>query len=287
MQDSDVPIRLPIPFGQSAGGAFIRTIPTASQIGVTPGAASLTDGFPPLTATPIGAGGVPPSVKDMNGILYEVSGWSRWVAAGGPIFWEAAFSAAIGGYPKSAIVASPVTFGTYWLSTVENNVTNPDAGGAGWNATWPVEAQLADIITGTVRNAYLSPKSFRDARATGAEVLAGLDNTKYVTPAALSTAFPAGIAGVYRLPGGKIMQEGFVLNSGGEGGYTTPFNTPFPNAVRSVQVTPVINFAAINTDWAIDWQFNTTSLTTLGYFINRINDVGTALKGVSWLAFGS
>jgi len=134
MQASDVPLKLPIPFANGAGGAYIRTIPVASQIGITDGAASLTDGFPPLTATPVGAGGVPPSIEDMNGILEEISAWSRWQAAGGPVTYDAAFQAAIGGYPRGAMVMSTVTFGKLYLSTADNNTTNPDAGGAGWSS---------------------------------------------------------------------------------------------------------------------------------------------------------
>ena len=42
------PVPFAVPFGASAGAGYIRTIPVASQISITPGAASLTDGFVPL-----------------------------------------------------------------------------------------------------------------------------------------------------------------------------------------------------------------------------------------------
>ena len=60
MLASAIPIKFPIPFGNSAGGGYIRPIPQASQIGIANGAASLTDGFPPLNFLPLGSGGVPP-----------------------------------------------------------------------------------------------------------------------------------------------------------------------------------------------------------------------------------
>lgn len=132
MQDSDIPaLKFPIPWGNSAGGGFIRAIPVASQIGITAGAASLTDGFPPVNFTPPGAGGTPPFGQDANGILNEITLWTRWYTAGAPIGYDATFSTAIGGYPKGAIIVS-ATFPKTWLSTVDNNASDPDTGGANW-----------------------------------------------------------------------------------------------------------------------------------------------------------
>lgn len=132
MQSSDIPEKFNIPFGNSAGGSYIRPIPENSQIGVNDGWASLTDGFVPLNATPPESGGIPPFMQDMNGILNQISAWSRWVGAGGPVRYDSAFQAAVGGYPRGARVLSAVTPLKIWISTAENNTTNPDSGGAGW-----------------------------------------------------------------------------------------------------------------------------------------------------------
>lgn len=129
---SSIPAKFPIPFANSAGPSFIRAIPTASQIGIIGGAASLTDGFPPLNFTPIASGGIPPWGSDMNGILNRITAWDQWYEAGGPILYDATFQSQIGGYPNGAIVGSLTVSGNYWMSTVDSNVTNPDAGGAGW-----------------------------------------------------------------------------------------------------------------------------------------------------------
>lgn len=129
MQSTDKPSKFSIPFANSGTK---NTIPTASQIGVTAGAASLTDGFPPITFTPVAAGGVPPSGADFNGILNQATAAARWAQAGGGYPWDSAFSTAIGGYPKGAYVLRSDGNG-YWLNTVENNTTNPDSGGAGWS----------------------------------------------------------------------------------------------------------------------------------------------------------
>ena len=128
MQQASIPAKFPVPF--AATGAK-NTIPSTSQIGILNGAASLPDGFPPLTFLPVAAGGVPPFGADMNGILFELSSWAQWESAGGPVVYDAAFSTAIGGYPKGAWLTSS-TGGSWWMSTVDNNTTNPDTGGAGW-----------------------------------------------------------------------------------------------------------------------------------------------------------
>jgi len=133
MQLSNIPGKLVLPFANGGGKS---TIPVASQIGITAGAASLTDGFPPLTRTPIAAGGVPPSGLDMNGILYEMSAIIRWANAGGGYPFDGTFAADsnVGGYPKGARIMRSDGLG-YWFNTTDNNVTDPnDAGAAaaGW-----------------------------------------------------------------------------------------------------------------------------------------------------------
>lgn len=132
MQVSSIPAKFPILWGADAAAEYIRSIPTNSQIGIQNGAASLHDGFPPATFIPEAAGGVPPFGADFNGIFNQLSGWSQWFSAGGPIFYDATFQTNAGGYPNGAIVQSLVVPGNYWQSTVDNNMTDPDTGGAGW-----------------------------------------------------------------------------------------------------------------------------------------------------------
>lgn len=132
MLASSIPAKFNIPFANSAGGSFIRPIPQASQIGITPGAASLTDGFPPLNFTPNASGGIPPFGEDFNGLLNQSTAWDRWFSAGGPVAFDPTFSTGVGGYPNGAVVGSRTVPGNYWMSTTDNNTTDPDAGGAGW-----------------------------------------------------------------------------------------------------------------------------------------------------------
>lgn len=128
MLSSSPPSKIPVPFANSGTK---NTIPTASQISVTPGAASLTDGFPPLTFTPLAAGGVAPFGADFNGILNRVTAIQQWQTSGGLFAYDAAQSTAIGGYPKGAILVKADASGT-WQSLVDNNTSNPDTGGSGW-----------------------------------------------------------------------------------------------------------------------------------------------------------
>jgi hypothetical protein len=144
MQSSDKPNKFNIPF---ASGGSKRTIPQASQIGITDGAASLTDGFPPLTFTPVSAGGKGPSGLDFNGLLNQMTAADRWAMAGGGYAWDSAFSTAIGGYPKGARVLKSDGSG-YWQSTTENNITNPDTGGAGWISDFTNKTITAGKVLG-------------------------------------------------------------------------------------------------------------------------------------------
>lgn len=143
MQSSNQPAKITLPFSESGQK---QPIPIDSQIGIEDGRASYTDGFPPLTRTPLAAGGKPPFGTDMNGILYAITVIQRWQSAGGLFKYDADFSTAIGGYPKGALLLK-VDGSGYWQNTVENNTANPDSSGAGWVAFG--ESQL--IMTGAVQ----------------------------------------------------------------------------------------------------------------------------------------
>lgn len=128
MLSSQKPKLIPVAFATSGAK---QDIPVASQVGVTPGRASYTDGFPPLTRTPLSAGGIPPYGTDFNGVLNEISAAIRWANAGMGYTYDAAFSTSVGGYPKGAQLTKSTNDGI-WLNTVESNTANPDSGGTGW-----------------------------------------------------------------------------------------------------------------------------------------------------------
>lgn len=136
MKATDIPAKISLAWGSSAGPSFLRTVPVPSQQGVQAGAASWTDGFPPTCFTPVAAGGTPPFGADFNGALNALSALLKWYSAGGTVSYDPTFQTAVGGYPKGAIVQSAATPGVFWTSTADNNVSNPDAGGAGWTSAY-------------------------------------------------------------------------------------------------------------------------------------------------------
>jgi len=158
MQSTNIPTKIPIPFASSAGSSYKNTIPTASQIGITNGKASLTDGFPPLTFQAISSGGVPPFGADFNGILNEITAITQWQQAGGFFAYDSSFSSTISGYPKGSILQSANLAGL-WVSTAENNTTNPDTGGAGWTSfafegSQAISITTADVTLTQLQSAY-------------------------------------------------------------------------------------------------------------------------------------
>lgn len=172
MQDTGIPAKFGIAWGASAGGSYIRSIPTTSQIGINNGYASYPDGFVPLNALPTTSGGVPPFIQDFNGIFNAITLWSQWLQAGGAVPFDSSFSSSIGGYPKGAIVPSSTTFGQYWLCLADNNTSNPDSGGSNWQGFRPGAAgnfYWAD--TGAANVLAITPQPAYSAYANGLFVL--------------------------------------------------------------------------------------------------------------------
>jgi hypothetical protein len=132
MLKANAPTQFTVPFANGASSSYKNVIPIPSQIGVTPGLASYTDGFPPVTMELPGAGGIPPYGQDMNGILYATTLAQLWAQSGFEYPFSSAFSTAIGGYPQNACLMM-LTGKGFWLSAVDNNTSNPDTTGAtGW-----------------------------------------------------------------------------------------------------------------------------------------------------------
>jgi hypothetical protein len=147
------PPRLAEAFAVNAAGAYINAIPTPSQIGVTPGAASLNDGFPPLCFIDPASGGVLPSGKDFNGILFMISAWAAYLGAGQLPVYDATLQTDMGGYAIGARILQAANSAAVWISTVNGNMTDPDTGGAGWissvalyNSTAPAAGTYTDNV---------------------------------------------------------------------------------------------------------------------------------------------
>lgn len=150
MQKVNAPTQFVLPFAGSASSQYRNTIPIPSQQPVTPGAASFTDGFPPVTMEPTASGGIPPYGADMNGILYVATLALQWQQAGFVYPYNNTFAtnANVGGYPAGALLGSSLA-PLLWLNKTDNNQTNPDAGtGAGWLSVLPNGGQVDVATTG-------------------------------------------------------------------------------------------------------------------------------------------
>ena len=203
--------------------------------GITPGAASYTDGFPPLCATPVASGGIPPSKADMNGILYGMSAVDVWMCAGGGFPYNSAFSTAIGGYPKGARVLMASGNG-YWVSTTDNNVTDPDTGGAGWasadeNAITALTGDVTATGPGSAA-ATLAASGVTAGSYNGANIT--VDVKGRVTAAATGIPTFTGTSGYQLLPGGLILQWGTTGSLANDTPTVISFPLAFPNACFNV-----------------------------------------------------
>ena len=142
LSDSAIPTKIPTSWGTLAPpGDITCPIPIPSQIPTSNGRASWTDGFPPLTFNPVAAGGVPPFGQDFNGVLCQLSQWTRWFNAGAQVQYDGTFSSAVSGYPNGAILQQAANSTCVWISTTDNNTSDPDTGGANWVSSCPVPGQ--------------------------------------------------------------------------------------------------------------------------------------------------
>lgn len=128
MQISSTPVKWTIPFAanDSAKVEIPATTTDATRF-------SLSLGSPPLTGQPPETGGVPPQLEDFNGAFNQIARFVWWYIGGGPLPYDATWSADpnVNGYANGALIPSSDGQGA-WISTVDNNTTNPDTVGTGW-----------------------------------------------------------------------------------------------------------------------------------------------------------
>ena len=168
-----------------ASDGLKNNIPDTRSGGMPLEGATYADGFPSITMTPISTGGKPPSGKDMNGVLYEISAHTVWQNQGGRYRFDQTFCDTIGGYPKGSVLISD-TLDTEYISLVDANTHNPNSGnntgkweihaGKGLKAstTQAGSAQLSSATNSDREDMAATPKAVKIAydKAVGTEAIA-------------------------------------------------------------------------------------------------------------------
>ena len=126
MQISSIPAKIYAAFA-NASSALKQTVPIAPASGAPANFASFNTGFPAITAQNVETqGGIPPDIKDFNGIFNQITAVQLWQCAGGGFGFDANMVSNQGGYPKGAMLQKAAGIG-YWISLVDNNTVNPDS----------------------------------------------------------------------------------------------------------------------------------------------------------------
>lgn len=301
------PLLNAVPFASQGDKNIIPIDPSLDPDPVAQAAASFKLGFPPKTRIKISLGGVPPSGRDMNGILNFLSQHQVWLNAGGTYKFNADLAAALGGYQKGAILASNDGLRLY-VSTVDGNTTDFNTDMTGWKMIGTSELQtLLDTLQTNINNevaARISSDEFLNTKIdtkldkTGGAITGNLSITGelYTNSQWLGVHSIDGPAAHTTLPNGFIMQFGFIDyndmipfsgSSTGERYFGLNFPRAFPVACMSVQVTMCLTAVDQNNDtWA-----QVAPPTRFGVAVMSQTpdpDAGTykAFRGIYWQAIG-
>lgn len=117
--------------------------------------ASVAEGFPEITQKPISEGGIPPAGGDLNGMLNLLSQFYFFNQNGGRYTFDESVSAAIGGYPKGAVLWYSGTDGTTQVvSNIEDNtqnfVTDPSLIGGNTKPWSFVDTKVSNLPVGAI-----------------------------------------------------------------------------------------------------------------------------------------
>jgi len=176
-----------IPFGENATPGTIDPIPETRGPGDDPQQATWDEGFPLVTMTPLAAGGIPPKGQDFNGVLNAISEHTVFTGRGGQYKWSSAYVAASGGYAIGDVIQADDGLNSY-VSLVNTNTANFNTTPASIGVSWALysgrktQTQATETVSGIAEI------------ATQAEVTAGADDTRVITPLKLAVRLAAGSA---------------------------------------------------------------------------------------------
>jgi hypothetical protein len=299
---SSIPQKFQIPFASSAGPGFItQPIPQAAQPN---GRASLVTGFAEINFDPILSGGIPPWGADFNGLLYQITQWLQWAAAGGfPPAYDATFAASIGGYPKYALLQK-ASGDRYWLSQVDNNLVNPESGpSTSWHL-FPdiiVQAQAGNFSTNTGSGSAfvvtLSPLPASLASIIGAPVRFYAAHANPIVNPTINIVNAAGDLPVTMINStgaplliGQIVGGGQIVEGYFDGtNFQVLSPAPIPPAATLPNASPVVTGviyewpAEVPPPWGLECN---GALPLISSFPNLYNVIGTRFGGDGVNTFG-
>lgn len=207
-----------------ASDGLKNNIPAERGGGLAQEAATYAEGFPSITMTPISVGGKPPSGKDMNGVLYEISAHTVWQNQGGRYRFDQAFCDAVGGYPKGAVLIND-TLDTEYISLADANTHNPNNGNN--TGKWAIHAGKG-LKAGTAQAGIVQLSS-----ATGSE-----SEDMAATPKAVKAAYDKAVESAGKgIPVGAIVSfPKAVRNPAGylKANGTTFAQNTFPDLYRAL-----------------------------------------------------
>lgn len=154
---------IPEPFAQSGTR---NSIPDSTG---SPGVASWSLGFPPVTMEAKIAGGIPPLGPDFNGTFWAISAHSFYVQAGQPYTYSVDVSTAISGYGLGAVLGSS-DGATLWYNILNGNTVNPDGAGTNWVSAFTYGSITISGLTGGTRTLTRLESRFGLLILTGALV---------------------------------------------------------------------------------------------------------------------
>lgn len=166
-----MPISIPKFFQKAFAASGGKTDVPITGADINNGRADYENGFPPITRSPIAAGGVPPYGTDFNGVLYDLSQAIQYLQSGVSFPFDQDFADAIGGYSVKAIVADPSDPTILWQNNNANNTLPPSAPN-GWTQVFSA-SELNQNPTESQRGAPFL--------ATQAQAEAGTNNTAMMT----------------------------------------------------------------------------------------------------------
>jgi len=252
---SNTPTKIVTPFGLDSTN--IDAYPTDSP-DIT--GLSAPEGFPANYMT---TGGDKPRGQLFNRLLFDVTYWVREFLSGRTPRYDAAYQTLLGGYDADATVMGD-DGETVYLSTANNNMTNPNSGGAGWktlsssaNIVSQVDAESG--IATAVKN--WTAQRVRQAFTAGLVV----DNVNK------SLTLPTWL-------GGWIVKIGITASLAADTAETVTFADAFPNSIEGIFTQAKYTGTVAATSVAAD-------IVTLGSIVIRNTDVDTTYP-IWWMAIG-